>query len=245
MKNIRILIIDDNEIFVDDLSFSLRNKNYNVSTALSIEEGINKVLNEKFEYIIIDLKFEKEDDELEFGGISLFYKYYILKPAKKAIIVSAYTFEEQEDKFYLQLRNLAEGNEYRARKVLKLLQDVYVHKAGEGAYFNKIINKIQMYERTLLEKCKKYWEDKIIQGEIKYVLRIFSDIIKNEKKYSNILLLICQYEDVENQIHILGEKDKTEKNRIREATLNIISNVNTEDFNIKKLLDYSYKNEIH
>ena len=61
MKNVKILIVDDDEDLLDGQKLYLTNKGYEVKTALSMEEGLKIIENYKPDIIIVDLMMEHYD----------------------------------------------------------------------------------------------------------------------------------------------------------------------------------------
>ncbi|MDP3920277.1 MAG: response regulator [Candidatus Omnitrophota bacterium] len=61
MAGNKILVVDDDQDFVQLLEFDLKKKGYTVVTALNGEEGLEKVAQEKPELIMCDIKMPKMD----------------------------------------------------------------------------------------------------------------------------------------------------------------------------------------
>lgn len=61
----KILIIDDDPDITEGMRVVLENKNYQVSSAKSGEDGIKKVKQEKFDLVILDVMMETKDKGFE------------------------------------------------------------------------------------------------------------------------------------------------------------------------------------
>lgn len=86
--NPKILVVDDERDICRALDFLLRAEGYNVVTALSGEEAIEKIMAEHFDVVLTDLKMEKVD------GIGVLEKTKELSSDTAVIIMTAFASVE-------------------------------------------------------------------------------------------------------------------------------------------------------
>jgi DNA-binding NtrC family response regulator len=84
MTTARILIVDDEEIIRDSLSFILEKEGHAVETAQNGQEAIDKIEKEPFDIVITDLEMP------EVKGIELLEKVQRLTPEAFVLIITAY-----------------------------------------------------------------------------------------------------------------------------------------------------------
>jgi DNA-binding NtrC family response regulator len=84
----RILIVDDEKDFAETLSERLAVRDYDVTTALSGEEAINKVRNYLFDVVILDVAMPGID------GIEALREIKSLKPLTEVIMLTGHATVE-------------------------------------------------------------------------------------------------------------------------------------------------------
>ncbi len=83
----RILLVDDNEEFLDSIRDVLEDEGYEVAMANSGEKAIRLVSEEAFDVILMDIKMPGMD------GVESFMEMKKLQPGVKVIMVTAYSVE--------------------------------------------------------------------------------------------------------------------------------------------------------
>ncbi|NOR05158.1 MAG: response regulator, partial [Deltaproteobacteria bacterium] len=117
--NGRILLVDDNEEFLDSTRDVLDDEGYEVVTATSGEEGIELAGAQTFDVILMDIKMPG------MNGVESFIEMKRRNPGVKVIMVTAYSVED------LMRQALEKGAFQYVRKpvqptkLLKLLEDVF------------------------------------------------------------------------------------------------------------------------
>ncbi|PXF57300.1 MAG: hypothetical protein C4B58_10395 [Deltaproteobacteria bacterium] len=86
--NGRILLVDDNEKFLDSIRDVLDNEDYKVVTATSGEEGIKLAGAQTFDVILMDIKMPG------MNGVESFIEMKRHNPTVKVIMVTAYSVED-------------------------------------------------------------------------------------------------------------------------------------------------------
>ncbi len=84
----RILLVDDNEAFLDSTKDVLENEGYEVVTAVSGEEAVQLFGVHNFDVILMDIKMPG------MNGVESLIEIKKLKPGAKVIMVTAYGVEE-------------------------------------------------------------------------------------------------------------------------------------------------------
>lgn len=84
MKNISILVVDDEEIIAESLKFDLKKKGYEVSVSPSGEDAVEKIEKAGFDVIITDIVMGKLD------GLGLLEVIKAKQPGAKVIILTGY-----------------------------------------------------------------------------------------------------------------------------------------------------------
>ena len=79
---LRILLVDDEESFVDTLAERLRNRDFNVTTALNGEEALGKIKEYNFDVAVIDVLMPG------ISGIETLKEMKKLKPLTEAIMLT-------------------------------------------------------------------------------------------------------------------------------------------------------------
>ncbi len=160
-NKIKILIIEDNPDLVEMYNLKFRNEGFDVHTAIDGEEGVNKVVQEKPNMILLDLlmpnmngfevlKTIKENTNMNVKIIvlsnlgqqsqidkayELGATYYMVKanftPAEVVKKVKELAGEKEQSKFYIK----AEPGKYDYEKVLSILppeiKDACIKEGGE------------------------------------------------------------------------------------------------------------------
>lgn len=83
-KLIRILIIDDEERLLRVLRLGLKPRGFEVVTALSAEEGLNKIYDDHFDVVLTDIRMEK------MSGVELVYEIERLQINVPVIVMTAF-----------------------------------------------------------------------------------------------------------------------------------------------------------
>lgn len=84
----RILIVDDEEKFVDYLSKRLINRNYDVTTSLSGEDAVEKIRQYNFDVVILDVLMPGMD------GIEALRQIKKMKPLTEVIMLTGHASVE-------------------------------------------------------------------------------------------------------------------------------------------------------
>ena len=120
----RILLVDDNEEFLDSTKDVLEDHGYTVVMATSGEEAVRLVQAETLDVILMDIKMSG------MNGVESFIEMKRLKPGIRAIMITAYSVED------LIRQALAEGAFAVLRKPLEMprfFQTIEeVRKGGKG-----------------------------------------------------------------------------------------------------------------
>ncbi len=82
--SIKILLVDDEQDFVESLSERLRLRNFTVSTALSGDEAIGKVEKHEFDVIVMDVLMPGK------SGIETYEEIQMNHPALKVIMLTGH-----------------------------------------------------------------------------------------------------------------------------------------------------------
>ena len=86
-ENTKILVVDDNEEFCQNLSDILESRGYEVSTANDGFKAIELVKESGFELVLMDVKMPKMD------GVETFKRVKNISPQTAVVMVSAFTVE--------------------------------------------------------------------------------------------------------------------------------------------------------
>ncbi|MGR3318139.1 MAG: response regulator [Candidatus Anammoxibacter sp.] len=147
MENTTILVVDDEEIIAESLSFDLKKKGYKVTVASSGEEAVKKLEETDFDIIITDLIMGK------LNGLGVLEKAKAKHTGAKVIIITGYASVDT------------------AIKAVRLGADDYIQKPyNKGEMFlrvNKCVKqlelerKVKLYEDILPVccKCRKIRDD--------------------------------------------------------------------------------------
>ncbi|NIM17854.1 MAG: response regulator [Candidatus Aminicenantes bacterium] len=131
----KVLLLDDEKHIREDLGNELRESGYAVHTAEKVEEARKIILSEEIDYAFIDLKL---DYSSEYSGIKVVNFAKRNQPKLKAIILSAYPFEQVK----AQLRKELE-EEIGYEKILKEIEEDYIYKGGEQNYIDAVLDKLK------------------------------------------------------------------------------------------------------
>ena len=88
MDRKRILIIEDDEDMCEELKLILEEEQYTVTVAFNGREGIEKVEEDGFDVILLDLKMP------EINGVEVLQQIKTRDPLKKVIIITGSPLEE-------------------------------------------------------------------------------------------------------------------------------------------------------
>lgn len=83
----RILLVDDNEEFLDSTKDVIEDEGYEVLTATSGEEAVRRVVSEPFDLVIMDIKMPR------MNGVDAFVEMKKVRPNIKVIMCTAYIVE--------------------------------------------------------------------------------------------------------------------------------------------------------
>lgn len=89
MKNNSILIVDDNINLTKTLFFILKHKGFTVTTAKNGLEAIDKVKNQYFTLIFMDIKMP------HMNGVETYKRIKKISPLTSVMMMTAYTVEDQ------------------------------------------------------------------------------------------------------------------------------------------------------
>lgn len=126
-----ILIVDDEEHIREDLKIEFEN-NFQVCTAISVQEAFSIIEQINLDYAIIDLKL---DHTSEFGGIEIFNKLKDKRSEAKIIIISGFPFLHIREKLFKKVKT-----GYNAE-----LEANYVYKGGQENYIDAILGKLGIF----------------------------------------------------------------------------------------------------
>lgn len=143
----KILLVDDEQHIREDLGKRLKSREYAVYTASNVEEARKIILCEDFDYAIIDLKL---DFTSEYGGIKIFNFAKRNHPKTKAIVLSAYPFEEVRNQIKKELKG-----ELTPEKILEEIEQDYICKGGGENYILAVLDKLGKFEKEKEREKKK------------------------------------------------------------------------------------------
>lgn len=136
-QKIRILLIDDEVINLQNISLFLANEGYIVETAASGAEAIDKLSHEGFDLVITDLKIGDMD------GIQVMQATKELQPDAEVIIMTGYATIDSA------VEAMAQGAFYYLPKPIKLKELLsFVQKAMEKTLLKREINRLQQRIRA-------------------------------------------------------------------------------------------------
>lgn len=135
MKNLRVLIIDDEAHIRKNLQEFLCYEGYNVDTASTIDEAQMKLKDIIPDYAFIDLKL---DTSSEYGGIKLFQFIKDMGILTQPLILSAYPFEGDVKEEFRK----AFGSNSNIDELLKEVEENYISKGGEQNFILAVIDKL-------------------------------------------------------------------------------------------------------
>ncbi|QTA86638.1 response regulator [Desulfonema magnum] len=118
-----ILIVDDNTSLSMTMSFVLKHKGYSVATAADGPEALEKIREEFFDIIFIDIKMTP------INGVETYKKIRDIRSESVAIMMTAYTVDELVQE---ALQEGAYGVLYKPLdmdEILTLLEDIQKKKA--------------------------------------------------------------------------------------------------------------------
>jgi len=87
MKNLRVLIVDDNTSLCKSMSFILKRKGYAVTTAKDGYNAIKRVKERSFDMILMDIKMP------HLNGVETFRRIKKIRPEAKVMMMTAYAVE--------------------------------------------------------------------------------------------------------------------------------------------------------
>lgn len=118
-----ILLVDDNEMFVDSARDVLEAEGYNVTTAGGGEEALAKAKEKQFCVVVMDIKMEG------LNGVESFIEMKKLKPQIKVIMCTAHLVE---DLIYRAEREGAFAILKKPVKMANLLEEIEKACSGGG-----------------------------------------------------------------------------------------------------------------
>ena len=96
MPGNKILLVDDDQDFVQLLEFDLKKRGYQVVTANNGEEGLDKLVREKPDLIVLDIKMPKMD------GYTFVRRIKKDPDTKQVPIIVLTSYEPMKDMFQLE-----------------------------------------------------------------------------------------------------------------------------------------------
>lgn len=84
LKEVRILLVDDDEFIRDSLSIAFRNKGCCMQAAETAEEGLEALKTERYDLIISDLRLPGQ------GGLEFFKAVRTAQPETLCVLITAY-----------------------------------------------------------------------------------------------------------------------------------------------------------
>ena len=88
-EKLKILVVDDNKEFCQNLTDILELKDYAVENAYDGFQGLERVKQVSFDFVIMDIRMP------EMNGLKAFRKIKAVAPTTKVIMVTAYAVEDQ------------------------------------------------------------------------------------------------------------------------------------------------------
>lgn len=104
-KKIKILLVDNDVDFVDLNKAILENNNYEVVTAFSGREGLDKIKVEQPDLVILDLMMEKHDSGFSFAKqikADPLYKETPILMLSSVAEVTGFEFNQEQDGYWMK-----------------------------------------------------------------------------------------------------------------------------------------------
>lgn len=137
----RVLLIDDEEDFIEILSERLTNREMDVIKTTSAKDGYNKALQEEFDAIVLDLKMPEMD------GIETLEKIMAKNPDMQVIILTGHaTLDKGVKAMKLGAIDVIE----KPVKIDQLVEKIRTAQA----------NKMLIYQNKLSDRLKNIMESK-------------------------------------------------------------------------------------
>ncbi|MCB2180927.1 MAG: sigma-54 dependent transcriptional regulator [Desulfobulbaceae bacterium] len=131
-QTIRILLVDDEVINLENISHFLATKGYIVETAANGTEAVGKLSHESFDLVITDLKMGDMD------GVQVMHATKELQPDAEVIIITGYATIDSA------VNAMAQGAFYYLPKPIKLKElHTFVQKAMEKTLLKREITRLQ------------------------------------------------------------------------------------------------------
>src|SRR5277367_6423297 len=86
-RQIKILVVDDNEIVLKTISLKLQGAGYHVSTALDGSQAVTLARTENPDLILLDISFPPDVDGVPWDGFRIMEWFHRLDTAKKIPII--------------------------------------------------------------------------------------------------------------------------------------------------------------
>lgn len=139
-----VLIVDDSQTILKDLSEALLEYQCVVRTASSVTTAKEEILHNKFDYAIIDLKL---DFTSKYGGLEVYKFAKQNQPELKSIILSAFSFQSVKEQLENSNQSTLESDEIEV--ILNEIASDYVYKGEERNYIDAILEKLEIEDTNL------------------------------------------------------------------------------------------------
>lgn len=123
-KKVKILLVDDEQEFLDSISERMRLRGFEPTCALNGEEAIELAKKEKFDAAVVDLKMPGID------GVATITKLKELRPKMKTVLLTGF------------------GNE-KVKQVTESLESEYFEKSEIGSFWDWIKRLPKKLEDTM------------------------------------------------------------------------------------------------
>jgi len=123
-KKVKILLVDDEQEFLDSISERMRLRGFEPTLALNGEEAIELAKQEKFDAAVVDLKMPGID------GVATITKLKELRPKMKTVLLTGF------------------GNE-KVKQVTESLESEYFEKSEIGSFWDWIKRLPKKLEDTM------------------------------------------------------------------------------------------------
>ncbi len=123
----RILLVDDNEAFLDSTRDVLEDEDYFVEIAVSGEEGIRRIKTDTYDVVLMDIKMPG------LNGVEAFIKMKQHRPNVKVIICTAHIVEELITKALDEGATAVLNKPFEMDLLFKTIDEVFRRKRSEQA----------------------------------------------------------------------------------------------------------------
>jgi len=91
-KKVKVLVVDDELSVLESFKMILEIKDYEVRTALGMDEAVQAVKEENFDLAFVDLRFKGQDI-----GLGILAEIKKIKPKTKVVICTAFASDESKN----------------------------------------------------------------------------------------------------------------------------------------------------